>query len=360
MGDDGPEIRLAIFYACWTGYLDAELSALFAHRRVSALLVEAELHPESPVDVDALPAASRCERANYDAGYDVLAARVEAFRPNLILVCSWSYPLYRRLCRAWAGRVPRVMTMDNQWQGTAKQWMGVTLSLFFVQRIADYAFVPGERQARFARRLGFSPDRILRPSLSGNTAIFAPVAEIPLAQRKAFIFCARVAPEKGVDVLLEAYRIYRTRTAGPWPLIVCGTGRLAHKLADEPGIEHVDFVQPPDLPAQFARAACLVLPSLFEPWAVAIHEATIAGLGVICSDACGAGDDLVDPAGGNGQVVPTGDVGALSAAMETMSDRCDAELERVRHHSVALAATINPERWAESLASVCTVAPAPA
>lgn len=343
-----PAIRLAILWPAWTGYLDTSLAALFDRYPTTALLVQDRPHPQAPFDVTRLAAARRCEHAFYEDGFDALAARLDAFAPNLILTCSWAHPHYRRLCRRWRGRAVRAMHMDNQWRGTAKQWAGLLASPFLVRPTTDFAFVPGERQARFARRLGFTDRRIIRPSLSGAIELFAPVAVRPLHERKAFIFVARLAPEKGVHQLVEAYRAYRAAVVRPWPLIVCGTGPLADLLDDEPGIEAIGFVQPDDLPAQFARAACLVLPSLFEPYAVAVHEATAAGLGAVCSAEVAAVDDFVEPPT-NGAIVPTGDVAALSRALADVTARSDAELETMRRHSVASSARITPQLWADAL-----------
>lgn len=351
------EIRLAILWACWTGYMDAVLEAMFARHRVRVLLVRRPVDPDAPFDVAGLPAASRCELADYDEGFDALAARLAAFGPNLLLVTSWDQPTYRRLCRAWAGRVPRVMQMDNQWHGTLKQWVGVLSSPVFVRRLADFVLVPGDRQARFARRLGFPPRRQLRPSLSGRTHAFAAAAEIPLAARKAFLFVGRLVPEKGVDVLAEAYRRYRARAEDPWPLLVCGAGPAADRL-EVAGIERCGFVQPTELPDVFARAACLVLPSRFEPWAVAVHEAAAAGLGIICSTACGAGDHFVDRAGRNGAVVATDDVAALSEAMLAVAHWSDARLDAARLRSLELAATVAPADWGDRLAQLVAAAAA--
>ena len=344
-----PDVRIAILWPHWTGYMDAGLRGLQKARSTQALIVHEGRHFEAPLDVMRLPAAQQAEHASYEEGFDTLAARLETFQPNLILTCSWAHPHYRRLCRRWRGRAVRAMHMDNQWLGTSKQWAGVVVSPILVKPTTDYAFVPGERQARFARRLGFAPNRIIRPSLTGDATMFTPLAVRPLDERRKFLFVARVAPEKGVDVMVEAYKAYRLRTDDPWPLVVCGTGRLAHLLERVEGIEVRGFVQPTDLPAVFGESACMVLPSLFEPYAVALHEAALAGLGIICTDACGAGDDFVDRDDVNGRIVATGDAAALTEAMLEMSRRTPQELEAVRHRSVELAARITPEHWSASL-----------
>jgi glycosyltransferase involved in cell wall biosynthesis len=49
------------------------------------------------------------------------------------------------------------------------------------------------------------------------------------------------------------------------------------------------FVQVQELPSFFNRYRCLILPSVFEPWGVVVHESVSCGLAVITSVACGAG-----------------------------------------------------------------------
>ena len=65
---------------------------------------------------------------------------------------------------------------------------------------------------------------------------------------------------------------------------------------------------------RFAQAGVFVLPSLYEPFGVALREAVVAGLPVVCSTAVGAAGDLA-LCGGNAILVAPGDVGALSEAL---------------------------------------------
>ena len=148
-------------------------------------------------------------------------------------------------------------------------------------------------------------------------------------------------------MLVEAYRRYRARRRDPWPLVVCGTGPLAASLAGVEGIEARGFVQPGDLPAVFADATCLVLPSTFEPWGIVVHEAAAAGLAIICSTAVGASSRfLVD--GYNGVLVPPGDAKALAAALDIVSDP-GTPLATFSGRSSELARQFTPERWARYL-----------
>ncbi len=143
---------------------------------------------------------------------------------------------------------------------------------------------------------------------------------------------------KGIKTLASAYEHYRSVTKDPWPLVVCGTGPLDSELRNKPGIEMRGFVQPSDLPGEMRRAGCLVLPSVFEPWALAINEATAAGLIVIATENTGAVPHLVQNFH-NGYLMTAGDVSGLERPDEDGKQLVRREeREHVTGKSGALAA----------------------
>jgi glycosyltransferase involved in cell wall biosynthesis len=115
-----------------------------------------------------------------------------------------------------------------------------------------------------------------------------------------------------------------------------------------PGVEYHGFVQPDALPATFADAGCVVVPSHSEAWGVVIHEAAASRLPIICTSACGASDDLVRN-GYNGFVVKTGDAAALATAMKKLSELPRDARAEMGKASYALAGQFSPERWANVL-----------
>ena len=78
-----------------------------------------------------------------------------------------------------------------------------------------------------------------------------------------------------------------------------------------------------------------------------IQEAAAAGLGVICSDECGAGDVFVQQ-GINGIIVPTGSVAALAGAMRTFSESRDL-LDYAPNASFDMAKRLMPSSFAETV-----------
>jgi len=312
-------------------------------------IVHRAAQPDAPFDdrdlTLGLPATSWDGRPDEDQ----ILAGFGRFRPHAVLIVSWDVGAYRRVARTFRGQALRILCMDNPWLGTAKQWAGRAVAPWVIRPVYDAAFLPGERQAAFARRLGFDDDRIFEGLYCCDYDRFAavrPAAGVPKA--RAFVFSGRLVKEKGVDVLADAYRVYRRAVPEPWPLVVAGTGPLAPLVADITGVEMLGFVPPPQLPSTFARASCLLLPSRFEPWGVVVHEAAAAGLAVICTAACGASTRFVDD-GRNGCVVPTEDPEALAGAMVCLTGASDDQLDTMARASIDLASVLTPSRWATNL-----------
>jgi glycosyltransferase involved in cell wall biosynthesis len=119
---------------------------------------------------------------------------------------------------------------------------------------------------------------------------------------------SRLAPEKGVDVAIDACRI-----AGI-PLVVAGEGleRAALRArARDADVRFVGRVEDTELAALRAEASIALVPSRSaETFALAAAEAMAAGVPVAASDV-GALPELVEPDG----LVPAGDAGALARAI---------------------------------------------
>jgi len=204
------------------------------------------------------------------------------------------------------------------------------------------------RQMEFALKMGFRPDDICEGFAVCDWHALAPRGRPANAtRRKRFLFVGRYAPVKGVSVLVKAYQLYRRQSREPWPLIVAGDGPLKPLFSGVPGIQDIGFVQTGQLPGVLAEAACLVLPSILEPWGVVIQEAVTAGLGVICTDECGAGDVFVQQEV-NGIIVPTADVEALAGAMRRFSEFGEL-LEHIPNASVAMSKRLLPSSFAETV-----------
>lgn len=143
------------------------------------------------------------------------------------------------------------------------------------------------------------------------------------------IYAGRIAPEKGLNVLLEALGHIAEM---PWRLTVCGTGsekdvmplvRLARQLGIDSRVDwkgHVDSVA-----QEMAAADILVLPSVVpESFGLAALEGMAQGLPVVTTDN-GAQREIVDD-GVSGLLVPPSSPEALADALGRLI--ADPEMRR--------------------------------
>jgi glycosyltransferase involved in cell wall biosynthesis len=147
-----------------------------------------------------------------------------------------------------------------------------------------------------------------------------------------FLFVGRAAPEKGLDVLIDAWRSARLQPDAA-ALILIGVGRgfrLDGGRAPLAGASRereplcLDPVSPAQLRDLYAAADVLVLPSVptatfREPWGLVVNEAMNRGLPVIASDAVGAAAGGLVRDEGTGLIVPAGDAAALAGAIERLA-----------------------------------------
>ena len=342
-------MRLAVLWSELSGFTDACLKA--ASQSGAALFV-AYRKPVGDAPYD--PGQFRWipKTFPYDSNPDphALHRAVSSFAPDVVLASSWNIRVYRKLLPGLDGKALRVLCMDNPWRGTIRQYLGCAIAGFYLRPLYDAAFVAGERQAVFARKLGFAEDSIWRGVLSCDHRLFSD-ARLARgdARRHRFVYVGRLVAEKGVDTLAAAYRRYRAAAADPWPLTLCGTGPLASLFDGVPGVDCRGFVQPEFLPGIFGDSECLVLPSRFEPWGVVLHEAAAAGLPAIATTEVGAGVHLLQDRY-SGYVVAPGDDEALAAAMARFAALDDLTRARMGDNAAQLARQFTPERWAARIA----------
>ena len=158
------------------------------------------------------------------------------------------------------------------------------------------------------------------------------------------LFVGRLVPEKGIEVLAEAYRQASTEAT----LAFAGTGPLKPTAGTVMG-----KVDKQDLPALYSAADALILPSIrtatfTEPWGLVVNEAMLQGTPVITSDAVGAAAGGLVQDGRNGLVVPQNDAAALATAIRTITGDAGlrATLGRNAKQDVA---PYTPEAWVNGM-----------
>ena len=94
--------------------------------------------------------------------------------------------------------------------------------------------------------------------------------------------------------------------------------------SSSPAASFAGFKNQTELPACYAAADLLVLPSVSETWGLSVNEGMACGLPAIVSDAVGCAPDLIEP-GVTGETYPCGDVAALAEAIVRFAPRLGRE-----------------------------------
>ncbi len=135
------------------------------------------------------------------------------------------------------------------------------------------------------------------------------------------LYVGRLEEEKGVRVLLDAWEIAALGSGAR--LVVAGRGSLERLVENAgPGVRSLGYVAESELPALYAAADILVVPSIrtatfTEPWGLVVNEAMLQGTTVIASDAVGAAAGGLLRDGRTGLVFAAGDATGLAARLTT-------------------------------------------
>jgi glycosyltransferase involved in cell wall biosynthesis len=142
-----------------------------------------------------------------------------------------------------------------------------------------------------AKNLGF-PNETIFSVLYSCEDIFR-IKRKPLSEKKELWCIARYIPTKNLNFLCETFLSIVPNERSGWTLNIAGTGELFPTRIEDEAIVHHGFIQPEELSTKLENATAFVLPSLFEPWGVVVHEMATLGKPLILSNVVGAKQDLL-------------------------------------------------------------------
>ena len=338
-------MRIAILHTHLAPYFVNCLRELKSKHAVELLIHAWTPEPNAPFDFQSLETLGTVHYRDESSEPEIYG-RLMNFCPDAVLVCGWADNGYVRICkRIRKAGVPVIAGCDTQYSGSWRQRLGSISAPFHIRRAFDVIWASGGRQVNLASFLGFSEDRIWQGYYSCDWERFEAVRSTRVSNR-AFLYVGRYVEDKGTDLLAAAYEQYQREVDDPWPLLVAGKGPHEQLLADA-GASLLGFVQPEDLPSLMARAGVFLLPSLFEPWGVVLHEAAAAGMAIICTEKCGAGDHFVK-SGENGLLIAAGSVTSLSQAMRRFHEMDGETLRRFGSASHELSKQYTPHLWVDT------------
>lgn len=323
-----------------------------------------------------LPSASRTDisgrfvkNPNWDVVREVMSAGYDvAWAHGYAHLTTWIAAAAAR----WRGTQLLLRDEQTLLHGRAphkRALKAVALRALYSQASALYI---GEQNRRYFRHYGM-PDERLYPAryCVDNTFFRAQAAELAPRRREirasfgidddapVVLFAGKLIEKKQPLRLVEAYA--RVRAQQPCWLLIVGDGPqrseveyLAAHLGAA-GVRIAGFLNQTELPAAYAAADVLVLPSAYhETWGLVVNEAMNFDLPVVVSDKVGCGADLVE-AGRNGFIVPHDDTAQLAEAIGQLAG--DADLRRrFGRRSGEIVGRYSIEACADGIVAACEAA----
>ena len=208
------------------------------------------------------------------------------------------------------------------------------------------------------RSLGISDERVTRvPFVVDNDWWLAQSALVDREAVRAswgaspntavILFCAKLQQWKRPLDLLQAFAQADVANS---LLVFAGEGPLRESLQSEVArlgcsdkVRFLGFMNQSQLPACYAGADLLVLPSEYEPFGLVVNEAILCGCMAAASDQVGAGSDLIAPVDPS-FIYPCRDVAALAALLRrALSD--PQQLARLREAAGERMKTWSPREY---------------
>jgi glycosyltransferase involved in cell wall biosynthesis len=288
-----------------------------------------------------------------DLTREQLYEKVAGLKPALVYVAGYSNKDF-----LWAAKkvrkelqLPVISGCDTQWRGGPRQWLGIAMSRWFIRPSFSHFMVAGVYQFEWARKLGYKKEDIIFNMYSGDDKLFSQPELEPkrLKYPHNFLYVGRFVPEKGIEFMVSAWEKISDKKG--WTLTLIGDGPLKQQFSDREDIVIKEYMPQDLLINEIQNSGCFILPSVFEPWAVVIHEFACAGLPVIATEVCGATPHFVI-SGFNGASIKAQSTSAIESAMRMIINSSDTELYQMSVNSRLMGKKITQQISAASLMSV--------
>jgi glycosyltransferase involved in cell wall biosynthesis len=231
-----------------------------------------------------------------DGGYDRLICSTEMLMGpvTLMLKKALSIPAWFYMHTDWMDYVKRNSNLNSHEQDRVRR------VLRFFYKSFDGVFALNTEHAEWLKgnAIGIDKDKV---HLTAHWAdkLFAPPTEIysfpgDSNSAKVLLYAGRLSAEKGVFDLAEIYAKVSEVIPGT-KLLIAGTGPAEAELKKQlPDAVFLGWVDRKNLPALYARADYLVLPSRFDTFGCVVLEAMACGTPVAAYNTKGPADIISD------------------------------------------------------------------
>ena len=301
-----------------------------------------------------------------------LSHQLRRFAPDVIICGGYNYPAsWQALFWAKRRRVPFVLWCESNRDDLRDEFFPMEMAKrAFISRCSGFV-VPGQASREFVREFVVNTSSIHIAPNAVDVDLFESSAKVARFDAQALrcqlklperylLFVGRLVAEKGIFDVVNAFASLKAEIRRGLSVVFVGRGgdevalkELALKVL--PGrVQFAGFVQREELPAYYALAEALVLPTHSDPWGLVVNEAMACGLPVIVSDVAGCARDLVRN-GWNGYVVKRGDVSGLASAIQKVIG-VPGLLTEFGAHSAERIQAFSPRLCAAGLAAAAGIA----
>ena len=155
-------------------------------------------HPEAPFQFASTAQYTLHPKKDYDR--DALKNLLAQIKPTAVVCSGWMDSDYNALAKAYCKLIPVVLTLDNWWTGSTRQWLAVLTSPLIIQRRFNRAWVPGDPQKPFAQKLGFRGNFLATGSYCADPRPFEKVyaSRQITSPSKKILYIGRYLEIKGI------------------------------------------------------------------------------------------------------------------------------------------------------------------
>ena len=325
-------MKILILYRELAGYTVECLNKLAIQHEL--LVVHYPINKEAPFNFE-FNASIEIESKS-----ELTSTKIVQFNPQFILCSGWSDKEYIEWIKSL--NKPTALAFDTIWQNNLKFVFGSFYFKLKYKKLFHFAFIPGNAQMKTARKLGFSFKNIL--------AGFYTCEDVFRLQQKALsesreLWCiARYIPVKNINFLCETFLSIPPNERSGWKLNMAGTGELFSSRIENEAIVHHGFIQPKELSEKLTNASAFVLPSLYEPWGVVVHEMASLGKPLLLSTHVGASHDLLEE-GKNGFSFDPNSSSELKKILLEIFHSTQNELQIMGKKSSEIALKFSSDYW---------------
>ncbi|MBK8845415.1 MAG: glycosyltransferase family 4 protein [Bacteroidetes bacterium] len=342
--------RALFLYYELAGYFIASAQRLASQYPVDVHIVRYPINSVAPFKFENYEGITFYERKDFDR--NKLMALAKELNPEFIFCCGWMDKDYVAVCKIFKGITTTIISLDNPWKGNMKQHVGALAGRFYIPKIFNYAWVPGEIQKKYCLKLGFKKQHIFTGLYVADISMFNKQYEYDRSAKQLnfphkILFVGRYTAHKGVQEMWNAFVRLHKDVPNDWELWCIGKGELEHLLPVHEKVKNFGFVQPSELGQFISQTGVFILASRLEHWGVVVQEFAAAGMPVISTTKTYAASMFVKN-NSSGIVCEPSSEEALYQSFIKLVSLDHKTLLQMAEQSHVLAQQINADTWAQT------------